>query len=207
MADPRPQRRSPLDHRPPVAGEGGALTIVEQPFVDKLILRCAPDMAAGPVREILGLDLPGALASTRSDKAAALWLGPDEWMLIAADGDRSLSAVLVDALHGAHHQLVDVGDYYAVIEARGRRAREALMKLSTLDLHSRAFGVGAVAGSVFGRANALLWLREDTSGTPAFWLFIRWSIADYLWCLLADAGREWGVPQQVPRGGERLALP
>jgi sarcosine oxidase subunit gamma len=46
---------------------------------------------------------------------------------------------------------------------------------------------------------------DDTSvGGPAFRIFIRWSMADYLWCALADAGREWGVPEQQPAKGEQL---
>jgi hypothetical protein len=39
-----------------------------------------------------------------------------------------------------------------------------------------------------------------------FRLLIRWSMADYLWCLLADAGREWGMPAEVPVKGERLTI-
>jgi len=65
-----------------------------------------------------------------------------------------------------------------------------------------------VAGSVFGRANALLWqTRSDADEAgPAFRLFIRWSMADYLWCLAADAGREWGVPEQVSVKDEKLTI-
>ena len=82
------------------------------------------------------------------------------------------------------------------------------MKLTTLDLHPRAFRAGMVTGSVFGRANATIWqpLDDAAEGGPAFRLFIRWSMADYLWCLIADAGREWGVPEQVPVKGEVLTI-
>jgi sarcosine oxidase subunit gamma len=31
-------------------------------------------------------------------------------------------------------------------------------------------------------------------------------MADYLWCLLAEAGREWGMPREVPVKGERLTI-
>jgi sarcosine oxidase subunit gamma len=31
-------------------------------------------------------------------------------------------------------------------------------------------------------------------------------MADYLWCALANAGAEWGVPEQVPVKGERLTI-
>jgi heterotetrameric sarcosine oxidase gamma subunit len=112
------------------------------------------------------------------------------------------------ALAGIHHQFVDVSDYYTVVEVAGAEARELLMKLTTLDLHQRAFKAGMVTGGVFGRANATIWPTADdaAAGGPVFRLFIRWSMADYLWCLIADAGREWGVPEQAPVKGESLTI-
>ena len=81
-----------------------------------------------------------------------------------------------------HHQLVDVSDYYTIIEVAGPKAREALMKLTTLDLHPRAFKPGMVTGSVFGRANAMIWLPLD------------------------DAARRTGVPALHPLVDGRLSL-
>ncbi|MEM1401267.1 MAG: sarcosine oxidase subunit gamma family protein, partial [Pseudomonadota bacterium] len=81
--------------------------------------------------------------------------------------------------------------------------REMLMKLTTLDLHPSQFAPGAVTGSLFGRATATLHCREDTSG---FVLFVRRSFADYLWCALAEAGREFGLVEQVPKGGETMRV-
>jgi sarcosine oxidase subunit gamma len=207
MPEARPQRRSPLDHRPPVGGDGGAIRLAEMPFVGKLILRCAPASAAAPMRDTLGMELPGPLASARAGRLSMLWLGPDEWMLVTPPEEAdALAAKAAAALADLHHQVVDVSDYYTVIEIGGAKAREALMKLTTLDLHARAFTVGQVAGSVFGRATATLWLRPEENSDPLFWLFVRWSMADYLWCLVADGGREWGVPMQMPLGGEQLTI-
>ena len=31
-------------------------------------------------------------------------------------------------------------------------------------------------------------------------------MADYLWCLVADAAREWGVPEEQPVEGETLTI-
>jgi hypothetical protein len=31
-------------------------------------------------------------------------------------------------------------------------------------------------------------------------------MADYLWCLIADAAREFGTPEQRPVEGERLTI-
>jgi sarcosine oxidase subunit gamma len=127
-------------------------------------------------------------------------------LLIPAGEAEQRSAVARSALAGLHHQLVSVTDYYTIIEVAGPRAREALMKLTSLDLHPRAFTPGMVTGSVFGRANAMIWLPFSDTGGDAFRLFIRWSMADYLWCAVADAGREWGVPEQMPIKGERLTI-
>ncbi|MYZ50054.1 sarcosine oxidase subunit gamma, partial [Propylenella binzhouense] len=158
----------------------------------------------------LGIGLPRApLASAAEGETAWLWMGPDEWMLVAPPAEGGGRAAAVGAALGAvRHQLVDVGDYYAVIELAGPMARDLLAKLTTLDLHPRAFRPGACAGSVFGRVNALLWLKGDEGPPgPVFWLFVRWSHADYLWCLLAACGREWGMPEEVPVKGEPLVAP
>ena len=95
-----------------------------------------------------------------------------------------------------------------MIEVSGPKARAALMKLTTLDLHPRAFKAAMAAGSMFGRTHATLWQVADdaTEGGPLFRLIVRWSMADYLWCLVADAGREWGMPEQLPVGGEKLTI-
>jgi len=203
-----PFRRSPLFHRPPIKGEAGTLHMEERPFVGKFILRANPKSAVEPLRASLGLGLPfDPLTSSTLGETSFLWMGPDEWMLVTSAAEAELRAASArTALAGVHHQMVAVGDYYTIIEVGGSMAREALMKLTSLDLHPRAFKAGMVTGSVFGRVNAMIWLPLDASPDETFQLFIRWSMADYLWCAIADAGREWGVPEQIPVNGERLTI-
>lgn len=184
--------------------------MAERAFVGKFIVRADRHGAVEPLRNALGLGLPfDPLTSSAAGDTALLWMGPDEWMLVtASDAASRLYAQAGAALGGAHHQLVDVSDYYTIIEVAGAKARELLMKLTTLDLHPRAFPAGMATGSVFGKANATIWLpteRADDDG-PAFQLFVRWSMADYFWCLLANAGREWGMPEQQPVKGEVLTI-
>jgi sarcosine oxidase subunit gamma len=207
MAD-APFRRSPLFHRPPIQGEAGALRMEERAFLGKFVLRADPQAAGLLVRAALGLGLPfEPLTSSASGETSFLWMGPDEWMLVTSAGEAESQADATRrALAGTHHQFVSVSDYYTIIEVAGPKAREALMKLTSLDLHPRAFKPGAVTGSVFGRVNAMIWLPPAAEGNEAFQLFIRWSMADYLWCAIADAGREWGVPEQVPVKGEALTI-
>ena len=202
-----PVRRSPLHHRRPIEATPGAVRMSERRFLGKHILRADGGTAAPLLHAALGVELPlEPLASSVAGDTAWLWMGPDEWMLVSAPAegaDRAAEARA--ALGGERHQLTDVGDYYTVIEVAGPRSRELLMKLTTLDLHPRTFAAGTVAGSVFGRVNALLWLKGDEPASgPVFQLFIRWSHADYLWCVLAACGREWGMPQEVPVKGETL---
>ncbi len=194
----KPERRSPLAHRSPIAAERNAVRLVEIPFLTKHILRVDPRTGAAAVKLAFELELPQEpLTSSRSGDAACLWLGPDEWMVVGKDN------VAVQTLAETHYQFADVSDQYTVIEISGPRARDALMKLTTLDIHPRAFQVGQVAGSLFGHANAWLWLTgESDDDGPTFQLFIRWSMADYLWCLLAECGREWGMPEETPLAGE-----
>jgi sarcosine oxidase subunit gamma len=203
-----PVRRSPLAHRAPIEGEG--VRIAERAFVGKFTLRADPHEAVERLRVALGIGLPfDASTSSTNGETSFLWMGPDEWMLVTAPGEaEARSREALDVLAGTHHQLVEVSDYYTIVEVAGGRARELLMKLTTLDLHPRAFRVGMVTGSVFGRANATIWQVADDGGDggPVFRLFIRWSMADYLWCLIADAGRQWGMPEQVPVKGETLTI-
>lgn len=204
MADAR--RNSPLAHRTAIEAPGGAAALAEKPYLGKIVLRADPDIAAPVVKEATGADLPlTPNTSSKMKSGSILWLGPDEWVLLTEAGEEDmLLDALSRALAGSHHQLVDVTDQHTVIGLSGTRAREMLMKLTTLDLHPSQFKPGDVAGSMFGNTLATLYKGSKKGGTPAFNLVVRRSFADYLWCILAEAGREFGLPEQEPRTGEAM---
>jgi heterotetrameric sarcosine oxidase gamma subunit len=209
MAD-APVRRSPLQHRTLIEGEGGTIRMAERPFLGKFVLRVDAAEAADLLLGAVGMSLPiEPLSSATAGDLSLLWLGPNEWMLVTppeqadtafADAEKALASI--------HHQLVTVGDYYSIIEVSGPKARAALSKLTTLDLHPRVFKAGTVAGAMFGRTQATLWQVSDEAieGRPLFRLIVRWSMADYLWCAIADAAREFGAPETKPVGGEKLTI-
>ncbi len=206
MADPR--RRSPLAHRAPLTAEGGTLTIAERPLLGRLVLRVDADKGDAAVATVIGAGLPKAVAETALSEAATIfWLSPDEWMIVtAAEAEERLAADLGAALAGIHHQIAVVSDYYTAIEIAGARARDLLSKLTTLDMHARAFKPGEARAGIFAKANGVLFQRvaDDAGGGPAFDLAVRWSMADYLWCVVAEAGHEWGLPVEHPVAGEPL---
>ncbi|WP_416897181.1 MAG: sarcosine oxidase subunit gamma [Minwuia sp.] len=203
-----PIRRSPLAHREAIEAPEGRLRQAERPFEAKLILR-AEGKLASKTAEALGVELPGNCRFVEGDGLLMAWLSPDEFLITGlANTESELAGRVADALGDAHHLVSNVSDYYTTLAYGGPKAREALMKLSTLDLHPRGFAQGDVKGSVFMHANAFLLQRtdDDTDGGPAFDLIVRWSHADYLWCALAHSGREWGLPEQKLKSGERLVI-
>lgn len=201
-------RRSPLAHREPVEAADAVLRLRERPFEAKLIIRAHVGDAGKAFADAFGAEAPDNCRFVETDDGVAVaWLSPDEFLVIGVqDAEAGLEAKLADALGDSHHQTVNVTDYYTTLELAGPRAREALMKLTTLDMHARAFAHGDAKGTVFGHCNAwILQRRDDTeAGGPAFDLIVRWSHADYLYCALADAGREWDMPEVVPVSGEKL---
>ena len=189
------QRRSALAHREPLATPGGEAALRERPFEGKLIFRGSPEVIGGS----LGVALPQANGTAIGLLGVVQWLSADEWLLVTPpSAEAAALATVGGALAGKHVQAVDVTDYYTTIAVSGSRAREMLMKIATVDFHPRAFKPGMGVTTNFGRTIA--WGRQ--TAPDSFDLIVRISMSDYLWCLLAEAGREWGLPAQIPKGGD-----
>jgi sarcosine oxidase subunit gamma len=169
-------------------------TLCERPYRGQLLLRGeATDMGfAAAVTQVLGVGLPAEPnTSARAGQCAALWLGPDEWLIVLPDGSETetLSA-LTEALHGRHHAVTDVSDGRAVIGLAGPRARDVLMKGCSLDLHPRIFAADQCAQTRLARCQVLL---HQVEATPAYDVYAQRSFADYVWRWLEDAASEYDV--------------
>ena len=165
MADPA--RRSPLALRTADLARlseltGGAVAAVEVPFLMQVGVRASDPSAAG---------LPSVPATwARLGGAEALWLGPDEWLLVG-DG------VLPDA-----ESAVDVSANRAAVDLAGPGVRELLSKGCSLDLHPDHWADGTCAQTMLAKAPVILQQRGDLTR-----VFVRPSFADYLveWFLAA----------------------
>ncbi len=177
------------------ASDPSQVAIRELPFLCQIALRGSPGntlfMAA--VQKALGLDLPVKAGSVvLAGSVRALWLGPDEWLVVAPDGAApALLSALAAALEGVHAQAVDVSANRTVIALEGPRAAEVLAKGLTLDLHPRAFGPRRVTQTILARAAVIL---EQTGEAPAYRLYVRNSFATYLASWLMDAAAEYRLP-------------
>ena len=144
----------------------------------------------GAARSALGYALPiEANTVTEGQGSRALWLGPDEWLIVSEAGASPLGA-LRQALSGRHVAVTDVGDARGVIALGGPHAREVLKKGSPLDVHPRAFGPMRCAQTRLSKLAALVEQRDDS---PVFDIYVIRSATRFLWRWLEDAAAEYGV--------------
>ena len=117
----------------------------------------------------------------------ALWLGPDEQLLIGPRADGPAMAQRIEsALAALPHSLVDVSHRQAAIELRGPAAATILNSGCPLDLGLRAAPVGFCTRTVFGKAEIVLWRRAEND----FHLQALSSFLPYVTGLLALAAEE-----------------
>ena len=195
------QRRSPLaDLAPELADAGsGAVSLRELPFLAQLDLRIGADAAArAAVAGVIGASLPIVPGTTaQGEGCTALWLGPDEWLLVGAPGSEAqLAEALSRALEGRFAAVTDVSANRTAIELAGPRARDVLQKGCSIDLHPRAFHAGRCAQTLLARAQVVL---EQGTDEPAYRLFVRASLSAYLAAWLMDATMEFRADSSESR--------
>jgi sarcosine oxidase, subunit gamma len=174
-------RSSVLEGRP--LPDDSSVHATELPFATRFILRGGEELA-GPVAVAFGVALPTRpLASASEGPRAALWLGPDEWLLIAEDEPEGLFEKLEAALAGAFHALIDVSHRQTGLEIAGPAAARLLAAGVPLDLDLPAFPVGMVTRTLLLKAEITLWRREP----ERFRLEIGRSFAPYLAAALTQA--------------------
>jgi len=184
MLDVSAMRQGPLDR---LAGEvrpGAAVDLSLLPPRARFVLRCRPESVAA-AGQAFGVTLPREACRTAvSGSRAALWLGPDEWLLLAAPDD---AAAIVQqfsgALAAAPHALVDVSHRSAAIAVKGAQAAALINHGCALDLAHAAFPVGTCTRTLFEKAEITLWRTEEHT----YHVEIERSFAPYVWLVLIEA--------------------
>ena len=151
----------------------------------KISLRAPRDSMAA-LSKALGLDLPDRpMMSAQKKGRAALWLGPDEWLLID-DKTQAMPAALAGV--AAFHSAVDVSHRNLGILLAGEGAEATLASACPRNLSPAAFPAGSCARTVFGKAEIVVW----RTGKDAFRVECWRSFGDYVFSLLAEAARDAG---------------
>jgi sarcosine oxidase subunit gamma len=188
-------RRSPLaDYRDRFvalsAATRGDILVREVPYLAQINFRADPNDAGIMQRlaQTLGFALPEVPNTTTSQNdRRALWLGPDEWLVVGPDGQQeALQHELRNGLDDAFGSIVDVSANRTVLEIAGPKARELLARGVPIDLDARSFGPDRCAQTLFAKAQVIIDSRAD----QAFHVHVRTSFASYLADWLLDAAAE-----------------
>ena len=141
---------------------GNARVAVEAcAFAHRYVLRGGADVV-GPVARVFDAAPPLlALQSRVSGARAALWMSPDEWLLIDEAREPELGARLEAALGGVPHALIDVSHRHCALDIAGEEAARLLNAGVNLDLDLSAFPVGMVVRTLLVKADIVLWRRAE----------------------------------------------
>ena len=124
---------------------------------------------------VRGEPQPGFPVEPNTAAARALWLGPDEWLVIGAREEDFPDAAAV----------VDVSANRVCFELVGDDVEHVLAQGCSLDLHSSVFAPGRCAQTLLAKAQVILHRRD----AETFRILVRPSYAPYLRLWLEDAIR------------------
>lgn len=180
MARPGTEMRRPALAGREAMGEGVRLSVL--PPAERISLR-APAESVPALSSALGIDLP-VKPKTSSGRGGrvALWLGPDEWLVIDQTGDPLTDCAKVTALHSA----VGISHRNVAISVSGPGAEATLGAGCPQDLSPSAFPVGACSRTILGKVEVVL-LR---TGEDAFRVECWRSFSDYVWTFLVEAAAD-----------------
>lgn len=152
------------------------VSVFEEPRLGMVSVRVAPG-------KDLGIPLPSYGAVASAGEHSAIWLGPDEWLVVTTADPVALTAQLSDALGEDRGLIADVSANRTTIRVEGPGARDLLEHGVPADLHPRAFRPGNAITTTIATVPIVLWQVDD----DAYRLLPRTSFADYVTRWLADA--------------------
>lgn len=161
----------------------GAFRLLPAPDRGRRLFR-GRDAARQAAAAALGITAPDALRAASTGGTDALWLGPDEWLLLGPDPGASLA----EALSNIPHSLVDIGDRQLGFEASGANFMPVLNAGCPLDLSRATFPIGMCTRTLLAKSEIVLWRRAD----GMFHIEVARSLAPYLTAYLAEVARSVG---------------
>jgi sarcosine oxidase subunit gamma len=153
------------------------------PPAHRISLR-APASSVAALSEALGLTLPQKPKTSASKGSrTALWLGPDEWLVIDDGASDPLEACAgVEALHSA----VGISHRNVAISVTGPGAENTISAGCPQDLLLAVFPAGACSRTISGKVEVVLWRTGEDSFRVECWR----SFSDYVFTFLIEAARD-----------------
>jgi sarcosine oxidase, subunit gamma len=176
----------------PDAGESPLLSLSEVSILKaapltRLSLR-AREASLKDAGKAFGATLPvNPLVAETSEKRAALWMGPDEWTLLAPEEDcQALFAAIEEKLGDQPHSLVDISDRSEAIIVSCEKASWLLNTGIFIDFSIESFPVGTVTRTVFHKSPVMIWRTGADTFVVEAWV----SFMEYVAGLLVQSAQE-----------------
>lgn len=146
------------------------------------------DASLAAVGEALGVPLPTApLAAGIGSKRAALWMGPDEWTLLAPEeAFDAVFAAIEEKLGAQPHSLTDISHRSDAIIISGERAAWLLNTGIFINFSLEAFPVGTITRTIFHKAPVMVWRTGKDTFVVEAWV----SFMDYVSGILVSSAQE-----------------
>ena len=171
------------DRRPALEDREASATgvrVTPMPAAGRISLR-APAESVASLSRALGVTLPQKpkTSATRNGRTA-LWLGPDEWLVIdEAGGDLVGDCAKAKQLHSA----VDISHRNVAMSVVGPAAENCLSGGCPQDLSLAAFPVGACSRTILGKVEIVLYRKAEDEFRVECWR----SFSDYVFTFLGTA--------------------
>jgi sarcosine oxidase, subunit gamma len=161
--------------------KGRTLVEVAAPAM-RISLR-APEASVVALSKVIGFALPQKPKTSASkNDVHALWIGPDEWLIIAPEGSDLLAKL---AKVTAFHSAVDVSHRNAALLVLGAGAADVLNAGCPQDLSLTAFPVSACSRTLMGKTEVILY----RTATEQFRVEVWRSFATYALDFIEDVIR------------------
>lgn len=170
----------------PLLNQAG-VSILKAAALARLSFR-ARESALKDAGAAFGATLPvRPMSCETGDKRVALWMGPDEWTLLAPVEElKSVFDTLEGKLEAHPHALADISERSEAIIVSGEKAVWLLNTGIFINFTLEAFPVGTVTRTIFHKSPVMVW----RTGTDTFVVEAWVSFMDYVSGLLVQSAQE-----------------
>jgi len=167
------------------------LSIREISPIMKLNLRGKKREFFTTVGKNLNMILPTeANTSTTSDKLTAIWLSPDEWMIVSNElvnkdtNKYELYEILFNSISKTNlGAVIDVTDQFVQLELKGKNIYEIFSAGCPFNFNEFKEKKGSTTQTVLNHIDVILHHKEENVVN----LFVRRSFAEHLWSWIEDS--------------------
>jgi methylglutamate dehydrogenase subunit D len=148
---------------------------------------------AEAVGSAFAMDLPAAGRWAQGDRLCGLslvWSGPGRWLACRIPAPADGMEDYLRAAVGSLAAIVDQSHAGMLLNATGRRIRDALAKGLPIDLDPRAFGIGHAAVTAVAHVGVHLWQINEL---PTYRILVPRSYAGSFWHWLSASAAEYGL--------------